>query len=420
MASWRFLRGQRAKVRARRNEPRLTVAVDISPFWEPLTGIGWYLYRLLQAMADRDDIRLRLYGPGLVDKGDTPDPMVAIPEGPALERVRYRIPEDFSIVWYWLTDRLRPHEQKLIAYDRNRVLFAPNYFLPARFGRCGGHLVATIHDLSVLVVPETMRESTREDLSRQLRDTAKKAALVLTDSEAVKKEIVAEGLAAEQRVRAVHLAPGSTLGVEAKVPAGLPDRYVLFVGTVEPRKNLETLLSAFAEYRDQLVGPRAAQGSRTKGLSLVLCGGLGWKTEQIKAQIEDAEQAGWCRRMGYLSEQELVGVYSAAQWVALPSLYEGFGLPAVEAMAVGVPLLLADIPVLREVGGEAALYAPSRDVGAWRDLLAKIDGDRTLREKLRGISRQRSEAFSWRKTSDATVAAWRYAVDMQENVDHGA
>lgn len=280
--------------------------------------------------------------------------------------------------------------------------------------------MATIHDLSVLVVPETMRESTREDLSRQLRDTAKKAALVLTDSEAVKKEIVAEGLAAEQRVRAVHLAPGSTLGVEAKVPAGLPDRYVLFVGTVEPRKNLETLLSAFAEYRDQLVGPRVAQGSRTKGLSLVLCGGLGWKTEQIKAQIEDAEQAGWCRRMGYLSEQELVGVYSAAQWVALPSLYEGFGLPAVEAMAVGVPLLLADIPVLREVGGEAALYAPSRDVGAWRDLLAKIDGDRTLREKLRGISRQRSEAFSWRKTSDATVAAWRYAVDMQENVDHGA
>ncbi len=419
IASWEFLRRQSAEIQSRRREPRLTVAVDISPFWEPLTGIGWYLYRLLQAMADREDVRLRLYGPGLVDKGDTPDPMVAIPEGPALERVQYRIPEDFSIVWYWLTDRLRPHEERLIAFDRNQVLFAPNYYLPERFGRCAGHLVATIHDLSVLVVPETMRESTREVLSRQLRATAEKAALVLTDSKAVEQEIVAEGLADEHRVKAVHLAPGSTLGVEPRIPDGLPERYVLFVGTIEPRKNLGTLLAAFSRFR-QSSRASDSEEKRSEGLSLVLCGGLGWKTESIKGRIEEAEQAGWCRRMGYLTESELVGVYSRAEWVALPSLYEGFGLPAVEAMAVGAPLLLADIAVLREVGGDAALYAPSRDVEAWVDLLVAIDRDPSLRARHSANSRRRSAVFSWQKTSDATVEAWRYAVDLQENAGHGS
>ena len=418
-ASWRLLRRQSVEIKARRHEQRLTVAVDISPFWEPLTGIGWYLYRLLQAMADRDDVRLRLYGPGLVDKGDTPDPVIAIPEGRALERVQYRIPEDFSIVWYWLTDRLRPHEERLIAFDRNQVLFAPNYYLPERFGRCDGHLVATIHDLSVLVVPETMRESTREVLSRQLKATAEKAALVLTDSKAVEREIIAEGLAEPHRVRAVHLAPGSTLGVEPQIPEGLPRRYVLFVGTIEPRKNLETLLAAFSRLRPKPAG-RDADDDGSERLSLVLCGGLGWKTETSKELIEEAERAGWCRRMGYLTEPELVGVYSRAEWVALPSLYEGFGLPAVEAMAVGVPLLLADIPVLREVGGDSALYAPSRDQDAWLDLLTRIDRDPSLRAKLSANSKRRSEEFSWQKTSDSTAEAWRYAVDLQENADHGS
>lgn len=401
-ASWVYLRAERRRIRARREESRLTVAVDISAFWEPLTGIGWYLYRLLQAMADRDDVRLRLYGPGLWDKGDVPEPQIAIPEGPALERVRYRIPESFSIVWYWLTDRLRRHEQRWIAVDRNQVLFAPNYFLPERFGRCSGHLVATIHDLSVLVVPETMRESTREVLSRQLRSTAEKATLVLTDTEAVKEEIVARGLKSPERVEAVHLAPGSTLEVEPTKPDGLPERYVLFVGTVEPRKNLETLLVAFERYRRH----------RPDGLQLVLCGGLGWKTERIVEKINAAEAEGWCRRLGYLSEPELVGAYAAAEWLALPSLYEGFGLPAVEAMAVGVPLLLSDIPVLREVAGEAALYAPKDDVEAWCRLLESVTDDPSLRERVAAAGERRSESFTWQRTADATVAAWTRAAEL--------
>ena len=404
VASWAFVRSKRSEFQTRAAEPRLTVAVDISPFWEPLTGIGWYLYRLLQAMSERDDVRLRLYGPGLLDKGDVPEPVVPIPEGPALERVTHRIPENFSVVWYWLTDRLRPHEERIIALDGNRILFAPNYFLPARFGRCDGKLVATIHDLSFMVVPETMRESTRLDLEKELRHTAERCSMVLTDSEAVRQEIVDAGLTTLDTVRAVHLAPGSTEGVgRMETPGGLPERYVLFVGTVEPRKNLETLLSAFEAYR------KTENGQAETPLSLVLCGGMGWKTEAILERIEKACADGWCVRLGYVSEEELKGTYAAAEWLALPSLYEGFGLPAVEAMAVGVPLLLSDIPILREVGGDAALYAPPKDVDAWTDLLRRIHGERDLRGRQAGFSAARAKKFVWSKTADATVDVWREA-----------
>lgn len=424
-ASWRFVRAKRTELAARRQDPRLTVAVDISPFWEPLTGIGWYLYRLLQAMAERDDVHLRLYGPGLLDKGDVPEPVVPLPEGPALERVQHRIPEDFSLVWYWLTDRLRPHEQRIIAMDGNRVLFAPNYFLPARFAGCDGALVATIHDLSFMVVPETMRDSTRRDLEQELRRTAERCALVLTDSEAVKGEIVEAGLATAGRVRAVHLAPGSTAGLaDGPMPDGLearlPRRYVLFVGTVEPRKNLETLLSAFEGYRRDRATAGLPDGD---GLHLVLCGGLGWKTERIVERLEAAQEAGWCKRLGYVSEEELAAVYKRADWLALPSLYEGFGLPTVEAMAVGVPLLLSDIPVLREVNGDAGLYAPARDVEAWTELLHRVEGDGGLRSRHAAAAVRRAGELSWQRTADATVAAWQAALGSgtrTENAEAGS
>lgn len=422
-SSWRWLRSQRRILRRRRAEPKLTVAVDISPFWEPLAGIGWYLYRLLEHLAERDDVRLRLYGPDLVDKGDQPSPVVPLPEGPAVEVVRWRIPEDFSIVHYWLADRLRAREPWLISRDRNDVLFAPNFLPPPRFRGVSGAVVATVHDLSVEVVPETMRESTRRQLSEGLRQTMADATLILTDAEAVKKEIVDAGLAPEERIRAVHLAPASgapesvgyesvgheSVGHESDAvgrPDNLPARYVLHIGTLEPRKNLPVLLDAFeALYASQDPAEMPA---------LVLVGGLGWKSEGLAARLDSLADSEWLHREGYADEDRLAVVLRHAEWLALASRYEGFGLPAVEAMAAGVPLLLSDLPVLREMAGGAALYAPSGDVEAWTELLRRAATDDDLRREMAARSAERAQRFDWRRTADETVAAWREAVRISE------
>ncbi|MCG8463089.1 MAG: glycosyltransferase family 4 protein [Holophagales bacterium] len=413
VAWWRDCRREVAR---RRDDPRLTVAVDVSPFWEPLTGIGWYTYRLLEAMKDRDDVALRLYGPDLVDKGDTRPPCVELPEGPALERVRYRVPEDFSLVWYWFSDRLRAREGRLIAADRNRLRFAPNFVPPPRFRGVGGRLVVTVHDLTVERFPETMRESTRRELQGRLRGTLEAASWVLTDSEAVRKEMVDARLAPAERVSVAWLAPGATAPGrsrgEPRPPAGRPERYVLFVGTLEPRKDLGTLVRAFGRWR-------AATGGDVGGARLVVCGGEGWKSRELADRLRKAEEEGWLRRYGYLPDEEISALYRDAEWLALPSIYEGFGLPAVEAMAWGVPLLLSEIPVLREVAGEAALYAPPGDVDAWAGLLERALGAPDERRRLADLARRRSELFDWARTAERTVEAWRSALDPEPSTTSG-
>ena len=413
VATVRWFRWLRATQRRRRAEPRLTVAVDVSAFWEPLTGVGWYLYRLLEHLADRDDVRLRLYGPGFVDKRDVPPPVVELPAGKAIEVVRYLVPENLSLVHYYLADKLRRVQDRLIAADGNRVLFAPNYFLPPWFGRCRGVLVATVHDLSFRKVPATLRDSTRRDLEAHLEDTLARAARILTDSETVREELLESGLIEGTRVHAVVLGPGSAAGAPGESPPGesladLPPRYALHVGTLEPRKSLPTLLAAWRLLRD--VAPEARPAGNVAPPPLVLCGGLGWKSDELEREIEAACSEGWLIHYGYLPDPQVAALYRGALLVAMPSIYEGFGLPAVEAMTAGAPLVLSDIPVLREVAGDAAIYAPPEQPEAWAEALARVIDDAPLRAELIRRGRERVRRFDWQVTADETVAVWKEAV----------
>ncbi|RMH20416.1 MAG: glycosyltransferase family 1 protein [Acidobacteria bacterium] len=400
--SWRFARRLRADQLRRRREMRLTVAVDVSALWEPLTGIGWYLYRLLEALAPRDDLRLRLYGPDLVATPDLPPPVVPLPRGPAIEVVRYAVPHDLNVPYVRMVRFLRNRQARLIAADRNRLLFAPNYFLPPSFAAARGRLVATVHDLSFLRVPWTLRETTRRDLETHLKETVARAALVLTDAETVRRELIDSGLVPAARVRAVHLGPGSvgeTAAGETSLPPGTPPRYALHVGTLEPRKNLPTLFAAWRLLRRRW--PQAPP--------LVLCGRFGWKTERLSETIDAGRDEGWLHHFGYLEDPQVAALYRGAQLVVVASIYEGFGLPAVEAMRCGVPLLLSDIPVLREVAGEAAEYAPAGEPEAWAEKLHALLKDGARCRELAQRGRERGTRFTWRRTADETVAAWRQA-----------
>ncbi len=400
-------------LRRRRAEERLTVAVDICAFWEPLTGVGWYLYRLLQHLADRDDVCLRLYGPGLVDKRDVPPPVVALPVGRALEEIRYRVPENLSFVHYYLADKLRRVQERLIAADGNQVLFAPNYFLPPWFGRCRGALVATVHDLSFRKVPATLRDSTRRDLEAHLQSTIRRATRILTDSETVRGELLESGgrgqterLIEDSRVHTVILGPGSvSVETRGERPEGVPEHYVLHVGTLEPRKSLPTLLEAW-----RLLG--AAPETRERNVpTLVLCGRLGWKSEALAREIDAARTEGWLVHYGYLPDEQVAALYRGALLVAMPSIYEGFGLPAVEAMMAGTPLICSDIPVLREVAGDAAVYVPPEQPERWAAALERVFEDEALRAELTRRGRLRRRRFDWRVSAEQTVAVWKAAAE---------
>jgi len=393
-----FLWQVAGEVRQRRAEPRLTVAVDVNSFYEELTGVGWYLHRLLVHLAARDDLRLRLYGQGLVE-GDpgAPKPVVAFPAGPAIERVVYDAPDGMVVPPWRANQVLRRLAPLLLAADGNAVLFAPNYLFPPVFRFSRGARAATIHDLGVRQVPWAVRPDSGEALRERLDRTLFEADLLLTPSEAVRRELVESGVSPD-RVRAVHHGTGLlTEAAPGVPPPRTPARYALHVGTVEPRKNVPTLLAAW----------RLLRARRADPPPLVLCGGFGWKAEEVRREIAAAEREGWAVHLGYVGAAELAALYGGAELVALPSFYEGFGLPAVEALKAGAPLVASDIPVLREVAGDAALYAPPDRPDLWADRIGELLADPGLREEMRRRGRERAGRFDWARAADETARAFR-------------
>lgn len=390
--------------RARRREPRLTVAVDVAAYWEPLTGVGWYLDRVLCELAGREDLRLRLYGEDMIATPDLPPPIHPLPVGPAIDVVRYEVPEDGLLpsgLGARILRRLRP---LLVAADGNRVVFAPNFYPARRFepaiGLGGARLVATVHDLAFRRFPWTVKEETREALSRRLDRVLHEAARIVTPSQAVRRELCGEGLVSPRRVRAIHHGPGQLTEEEpGRRPDWAPARYALFVGTIEPRKNLETLFAAWRLLRRRL----------EEAPSLVVCGRLGWKDEDLRREVAAGREEGWLHHPGYVSNPELAALFRGALFLAFPSHYEGFGLPVLEALSCGTPVVASDLPVLREVAGDAALFAPPDRPEAWAQLCAALATDPCLREDLAARGRARASQFSWRRAAEEHARVFRDA-----------
>lgn len=399
----RWAAGIAGDIRRRRRDPRLTVAVDVLPLWEPLTGIGWYLYKLIEQWAEREDVVFRLYGLALVRAPGIPGPSTELPAGPAVELVAYDVPDDLVLGQRWLVPLVRKLEPWLLALDANRVVFAPNYILPPPFAVTRAPVVATVHDLSVRRVPWAVRPDTRVALTQRLDRALYDARLVLTDSHAVGRELTALAGVEPATVRVVHLGPGQTReaaapedgsGEAGSPPAGTPERYGLFVGTLEPRKNVPGLLAAWRRLRrDHPAAP-----------PLVLVGRYGWSAEGIRRDVDAAREEGWLHHFGYVSHTELLSLYRRAALVTLPSFYEGFGFPAVEAMGTETPLVLSDIPVLREVAADAALYAPPHRPDLLARRLAEVLEEPGVAAELVRRGRERRRHFTWERCARETAA----------------
>jgi glycosyltransferase involved in cell wall biosynthesis len=361
----------------------MRVALDATPLLGQRSGVGRYVTGLLHGLAEvSPDLRPRLTLFSV--RGQLPSDLP-----PTARRAPGRFPARL-LRPLWAHSALPPVEILSGPVD---VFHGTNFVLPPA-ARAGG--VVTIHDLAFLRFPETVTGDVahyRELVPRALR----RARAVITVSEAVAEEVRAEY---SSIAPPVFVAPN---GVDASwsraEPAsearlqqlGIPHRYLLFTGNLEPRKNLGMLLGAHREARmtDPTVPP------------LVLCGPAGWG-DRWSGRGPDPDHIVLA---GYLPDQDLRGVVAGATAICMPSRYEGFGLPVLEGLAAGRPVLASDIPAHREIAQGHATLLPPGDTDAWAASLIALD--RTPGTEV--ARRAHAAGFTWQKSAARHLEAYRSA-----------
>jgi glycosyltransferase involved in cell wall biosynthesis len=374
---------------AHRQRP-LRIGVDIRPFYEPLTGVGWYLYYLLHELARIDGVELVLFGDArITDLG--PSLHADLPSNAQLcvfdlrNRPLGRFDRPLTAAAYvaWI---------ELAGCD---VFFAANYFLPRLHSAVARKRVITIHDLTFKRFPELLQKETLENLDRQMSREIAIADAIICVSESTRRDLLRFYPVDPARAIAIH----SGLGAPATAAPfdALPPRYILFVSTIEPRKNLETLIDAYEMLRQRGVYDGA----------LVVVGRIGWKSESLVKRLRGPGIV----HLDYLPAAQLATVYEKAEAFVFPSIYEGFGFPLLEAMSRGLPSIAARSSSLPEIGGDAALYFDPMDADALAAQLERVVSDSALREELARKGRARAAEFRWEDAAEKTLEVLRRAAN---------
>ncbi len=260
-----------------------------------------------------------------------------------------------------------------------------------------------IHDLTYLYFPEVVEERNLSHLQRVVPRSIKRADIIITVSESVKAELVKEFDLEPDTCIVTPIPPDAAFFkilpqkniTSIKKKYAINKEYIYFIGNLEPRKNLRTLIQAYRllpqEIKDKY--------------SLVLAGGKGWKTEETKAALNDALAAGEdIKHLGFIPQEDSPALYQGARLFVMPSLYEGFGMPILEAMACGTPVVASDIPVLKEVGSTYATYADPSSPHSFRQAIeTALNSRRPSAETLR----QNVHRFSWEKNIESIINATR-------------
>jgi glycosyltransferase involved in cell wall biosynthesis len=367
-------------------------------------GINWYIHNLLTHLPRVD--RHNRYTAFIGDERFTPSTSLrgepVEPSGhrsPGLALKLSRLPTSRPVVRIFWEQAVQPFALRKESVDLLHALA----FVTPLLSPCPS--VVTIYDLSFLLYPESFKRFKRFYLGLFTRLSARKARRVIAISESTRRDVVRLLGVPPEKVEVVYCGIDEAFHplAEDQVAAfrsrrGLPERFILFVGTIEPRKNVTRLIEAFANL----------QTCRLASLKLIIGGAKGWFYEDVFARVEELGLGGEVVFPGYIPVSELPLWYNAAELFVYPSLYEGFGLPPLEAMACGTPVVTANTSSLPEVVGEAGLTVDPLDVEALTEAMRQALNDEALRQEMRERGLKRAKGFSWTKAAQETVQVyWR-------------
>lgn len=378
----------------------LKVILSIDPVKFPLTGIGRYTFELARQLVRIDEIEsLRfLRGARICDSIPVPAPTSG-----ALGGIRGRLLKSRLAVGLYRLTAPRLKARALRGLE-DYLFHGPNFYLPP----FGGRSVVTMHDISPYTWSSCHPPERVRYMQAEIKLSLTWASMLITDSEFTRREIASQFGWPLEKIRAVSLASSDEFHPRALVDLQMlperyglaPGEYSLFAGTIEPRKNLLALLDAY----------EMLPGAMRKRWPLVLVGYKGWNSDAIHARIARAEHAGWARYLGFVAAEDLPLIFAGARLFTFPSLYEGFGLPVLEAMASGVPVVCSNTSSLPEVAGDAAAMCDAPDVDVLSQLIAAGLEDEAWRASAHDKGLARAAQFSWQRCARETAAVYQAAL----------
>lgn len=351
-------------------------------------GINGYIYHLLRHLPEVGEDGSLTYTAFMFEPAFIP------PAGLQVQRSRWDTRSPWRrIVW---------EQTQLTRLARGLDLLHGLAFAAPFLAPCS--TVVTVHDLSFMRFPNAFRRGNRIYLTLFTRLSTRRAARVIAVSESTRRDVIALCEVAPEKVVTVHngvddaFCPADPAAVASfRHAKGLPDRFILFLGTLEPRKNLDALLRAYARLR-------ARSGGGTP--KLVIAGGKGWFYERVLAEVDVLGLAADVLFPGYVPADELPWWYRAAELFVYPSRFEGFGLPVLEAMACGTPVITTTSSSLPEVAGDAAILVDPDDVPALSDAMERLLAEPDLRGILRAAGLRQAARFSWKRTAAETARVY--------------
>ncbi len=377
----------------------MRAVIDIESLRHTRTGLGQYVYRLIDgfgSIVKNDEILLLNNS---FKKGKETKPTLPAFDNPKIGYKNLKISKKI-LNPLWDSVRLPRIEHLIGDFD---VYHAPTHNeLPLTKRK----KVLTIHDLSFMMGNWHLPEF-KQYLGEYFPRAASKADLIIADSESTRKDVIERLRVDESRVKTVYLAASSfSRRIEDKNEIStilkkysIDRDYILYVGTIEPRKNVANIIKAYDIFRS----------SESDGPLLVLCGGKGWMYEEIMDTFQKSPHKNDILFTGYASNDELPFLLSGALLFIYPSFYEGFGLPVLEAMACGAPVITSNISSLPEVAGDAAIQIKPDNVEEMANAIGRVAASKELRDEMTQKGFIHNSGFSWERCARETLEIYRFA-----------
>ena len=371
----------------------MRVGVDARCLSRQLTGIGHYTHNIIKTL-DQRGIETVLFSPSplLVDVSclNHCQPVVRSYQKLISKQIWFEIYLPFLLGRYDLD-----------------VFWGPSHRLPLGLSAKVASVI-TIHDVVWKFAPETMRKSTRILETLFMQRSIRHADRVIADSQSTQNDIQRFFGTSRQKIATIPLAPRLRqydIASEKDAPLGKRKQdYILFVGTLEPRKNLAKLIESYLSLSKSL----------RQSFDLVVVGAQGWGKTPYYKTLKNHSGSETVHFIGYASDSILVDLYRGAVCLVLPSLYEGFGLPIVEAQSFGVPVITSNISSMPEVVGDGGLLVDPNSVESIKNALEHLLIDTGLRDALSQKAKINSQKFSWKKTVNATYDVFSESMNMRD------